>query len=238
MSSIGVIGGTGFKEWESFEIEEEMEKITPWGTPSSPIYRGEINDIEIFLLLRHGKDHDIPPHKINHQANIYALQKQVEDIIGLSSAGALKSEIDVPTISIPRDYVNLWDVKTFYDEEIKHITPGFSSPLRKDIINSSEKVHSDVRSDDIYVKTKGPRLETEAEVKILKSYGDLVGMTLPPEATLCKEAGVGYASIVSVDNYAHGVNEEKVDYEDIVETARKNWDVVKEILNEFLGRRK
>lgn len=238
MSSIGVIGGTGFKEWESFEIEADMKKFTPWGTPSSPIYRGKLNDIEIFLLLRHGKDHDIPPHKINHHANIYALQKEVEDIIGLSSAGALKREIDVPTISIPRDYVNLWDVKTFYDEEIKHITPGFSSTLRNDIINSSKKVHNGVRSDDIYVKTKGPRLETEAEVKILKNYGDLVGMTLPPEATLCKEAGVCYASIVSVDNYAHGVNEEKVDYEDIVETARKNWDIVKEVLNEFLSRRK
>ncbi|MFW6040384.1 MAG: MTAP family purine nucleoside phosphorylase [Thermoplasmatota archaeon] len=234
MSGIGVIGGTSFKRWDSFNIIEEIDRTTPWGSPSSSIMKGDIDGKEIFLLLRHGESHDIPPHRINNRANIYALQRHVDEIIGISSAGALKENIDVPSISIPKDYVNFWGIQTFYDEKIKHITPSLSTNLREELITACEKIGKDVRKKDVYVKTEGPRLETKAEVKILKNFGDIVGMTLPPEATLCKEANVKYNCIVTIDNFAHGIGPEKVDYKDIVSTARNNWDQVKEILERFL----
>ena len=149
MTGIGVIGGTGFKQWESFHIKEELNLTTPWGTPSSPIYKGEVDDIEIFLLLRHGENHDIPPHQINYRANIYALQRKVEEVIGISSAGALKVDIEVPTTSIPIDYVNFWNVETFYDEKIKHITPELSERLRKELLKSGRNINGGLRDEDI-----------------------------------------------------------------------------------------
>ena len=39
----------------------------------------------------------------------------------------------------------------------------------------------------IYVQTAGPRFETKAEVNVLKKLGDVVGMTMASEATLCME---------------------------------------------------
>ncbi|MFW6141364.1 MAG: MTAP family purine nucleoside phosphorylase [Candidatus Saliniplasma sp.] len=235
MKKIGVIGGTSFKDWDGFEIEEEIESHTPWGTPSSPLLEGMINGVQVFLLLRHGRNHDIPPHKINHRANIYALQREVRNIIGISSAGALKDDIEVPTISIPSDYVNFWNVHTFYDERIKHVTPALSKAIREGLLEASQEVQIEIRDEDVYVMTKGPRLETKAEVDILKRFGDIVGMSMGPEATLCKENSIEYASITTVDNYAHGIGPEKVKYEDIVETARDNWDNITKILEAYFA---
>ncbi|MGM0406058.1 MAG: MTAP family purine nucleoside phosphorylase [Thermoplasmatota archaeon] len=233
MKKIGVIGGTSFKDWDGFEVQEEIDAYTSWGTPSSPLLKGEINGVQVFLLLRHGKKHDIPPHKINHRANIYALQREVKNIIGISSAGALNEDINVPAISIPRDYVNFWNVQTFYDERIKHVTPTLLNDIRKGLLKASEKIQKEVRDEDVYVMTRGPRLETKAEVQILKGFGDVVGMTMCPEATLCQENSIDYASVITVDNYANGIGPDKVKYEDIVETARDNWDNVTEILEAY-----
>jgi len=238
MSQIGLIGGTALKDWDEFEIKEREEKNTPWGTPSSPLFKGKLENEEIILLMRHGPDHTIPPHRINHRANIYALQKEVDEIVGICSSGALSGDIEVPSLSIPEDYVNFWNPPTFYNEKIKHITPRLSQVIRDRLIEATQEVdNNQINSEEVYVQTEGPRLETKAEVKILKRFGDLVGMTMASEATLSKESALEYASLVTVDNYAHGIKDEKVDYEEIVDTARDNWSKVKDILIEFLKRR-
>ncbi len=237
MEMIGIIGGTGFKGWNEFEIENEVDKHTPWGTPSSPLYEGKLKGKKIVLLMRHGLDHSIPPHRINHRANIYALQEKADEIIGLCSAGALNTDMNVPSISIPKDYVNLWDPITFYDEKIKHVTPELSPELREELINAAEKLNEDFDKEGVYVQTRGPRLETKAEVDALKNFGDFVGMTMCPEATLAKESALEYAGITSIDNYANGVKGEEIEYEEIVDTAEKNWENAKKILEEFLEER-
>ncbi len=238
MEAIGVIAGTSFAEWDEFNIEEKKEKHTPWGTPSSPLYEGTLHGEKVILLRRHGPDHDIPPHRINHRANIYALQKEVDEVIGICSAGSLSSEIEVPSVSIPDDYVNYWNPITFYNEKIKHVTPELSGRLRGELLKASQEAgFEDLNDDAVYVQTEGPRLETKAEVKILSDFGDLVGMTMASEATLCKEAAVEYAAVVSIDNYANGVKDEKVDYEEIVDTAQDNWENIKNILEIFLKER-
>ncbi len=238
MSHIGIIGGTGFKDCSQFEIENKIEEHTSWGTPSSALYEGTMGEKEVILLLRHGPDHNIPPHRINHRANIYAMQERVEEIIGVCSAGALDPDIEVPSISAPADYVNFWDPPTFYDEKIKHVTPELSLKLRKQIIQSSEELGIDLTSEDlVYVQTRGPRLETKAEVRILSNFGDLVGMTMASEATLCKECDVDYAGIVTIDNYANGIKDETVEYDEIVETAKNRSEDVLGILERFLKKR-
>jgi len=238
MSRIGLIGGTALKDWDEFEIKETEKKNTPWGTPSSPLFKGRLEGEEIVLLMRHGPDHTIPPHRINHRANLYVLQKEVEEIIGICSSGSLDGDKKVPSLSIPEDYVNFWNPITFYNEKIKHVTPELSKVLRNQLIEAArESNHDNISTEDVYVQTEGPRLETRAEVKILEQFGDLVGMTMASEATLSKESALKYAALVTIDNYAHGIKDEKVEYEEIVDTARDNWDKVKDILIRFLKRR-
>lgn len=236
MSSLGIICGTGFKEQKDLKIKETKKIETPWGTPSSPLYICTLSGKEVVLLLRHGQDRTLPPHRINHRANIFALQREVDEIVGVASAGALKGDIPVPSISVPKDYVNLWNAITFFEDTINHITPELSPKLRKNILDSAKMTEEMpvARDSDIYVQTSGPRLETKAEVKVLSDLGDIVGMTMASEATLAKEANMEYAAVVTVDNYANGVGPDSIRYEDIVNTARDNWKTVTDMLKVFI----
>jgi 5'-methylthioadenosine phosphorylase len=52
---------------------------------------------------------------------------------------------------------------------------------------------------------QGPRLETAAEIDRMERDGaDMVGMTAMPEAALAREAGLAYAALVVVVNWAAG----------------------------------
>jgi 5'-methylthioadenosine phosphorylase len=214
---IGVIGGVGFSEAEIFKgsVKEEIE--TPHGAV-------QILVLENMLFLpRHGIDKNVPPHKINHPANIFAFKsKAVDKIIGVNSVGSLKKDIAPPSVVIPHDYISIWSIATYFHDKIVHTIPGLDEGLRQDLISLASKFGLKIRENGVYIQTPGPRLETKAEIRMLASFGDLVGMTMASEADLAKELGLGYASICSVDNYAHGLVSEPLTSENIIQNARTN----------------
>jgi 5'-methylthioadenosine phosphorylase len=65
---------------------------------------------------------------------------------------------------------------------------------------------------------------------MLKSWGDLVGMTLASEATLAMERDMEVAAICSVDNMAHGLSPEPLEFDAIMANAARNWDVIERLL--------
>jgi len=61
----------------------------------------------------------------------------------------------------------------------------------------------------VYVVSEGPRHETRAEARALRAMGgDLVGMTLAPEAFLARELEMCYHPIAHVTAWAEGVGED------------------------------
>ena len=220
---IAIIGGTSLLNLNFLEGLGERVINNAYG--SVYILKNE----NVAFLPRHGRDRKIPPHRINYRANIMALRDLgVEKIIGVGCSGSLKKEITPGSILIPHDYLNLGEIESYYDLEIKHITPGLDEFLREIIIESAKRSGIKVIEKGIYAQTRGPRLETKAEVSFLKDYADIVGMTMASEATLSKELGIPYACISTVDNYAHGIMDEVLDFEKIVKNAsRKRKDLEK-----------
>ncbi len=226
---IGIIGGAGLSK-SHFINEQNLEVIeTDYGI--TRLYMGE----NIAFLLRHGITGDIPPHMINFKANMMAFKKKgVHEIIGVNSVGSLKRDIEPPVIIIPHDYINFGGIVTYFDSEIKHITPSLSNSLRERIIRFFFKEDLNFIDKGIYIQTIGPRLETKAEVEMLSKFGDVVGMTMAYEATLAKELGLEYASICSVDNFAHGIVEEILLFENIQTNARINCENILQLLMKFV----
>ncbi len=186
---------------------------------------------DVIFIPRHGEGREIPPHKINHKANISAMEENnVKHVIGVNSVGSLKKEITPGSIVLADDYISLWDTPTFFDKEAIHVTPLLDEDLRKNIIKNAGKLDIKIIERGIYFQTHGPRLETKAEVRLMKNYADVVGMTMASEATLARELGLRYASICTVDNYAHGIIEERLDFEEIVKEASVRWDDIKTLL--------
>jgi 5'-methylthioadenosine phosphorylase len=227
---LGVIGGVGFFENEMFKEAACLEIETPYGP--SEIFETE----NILFLPRHGIKNRRPPHMVNHRANLMALKERgIKRIIGMNSVGSLKLEIPPPSILIPDDYINFVDIATYHDSKIVHIVPSLDENLRNDLISHAKMESLDVIENGIYIQTRGPRLETKAEISLFKNFGDIVGMTMASEATLARELDLAYASICSVDNYANGIVKEALTNDNILANARVNSDRIKEFIFKIAG---
>jgi 5'-methylthioadenosine phosphorylase len=85
-----------------------------------------------------------------------------------------------------------------------------------------------------YVQTTGPRLETKAEINFLRKFGEVVGMTMASEATLCMEYNLPYVSVCSVDNYCNGVMKEPLTVAQIQENARINSETLELLIQTIM----
>lgn len=194
-----VIGGTSlmnstiFKKWRTRKIR------TPYGTVSLKSHGN------LLFLQRHGNP-PLPPHRIAHKANIWALKSLgALKIVAVNSVGSLKLSIKPRTFLVPEDFLSLWTTVTFFEEEMKFTVPSLDTDLATRLFELCRSIEMPVRQGGTYIQTLGPRLETRAEIAMLKRFGDIVGMTMASEASLCLECGIPYTSLCSVDNYCHGI---------------------------------
>jgi len=228
--TLGIIGGTSLFDTKLLEGAKEREVETKYGT----VYL--LSTADVVFIPRHGKDRNIPPHRINHKANMAAFkQLGVEKIVGATSAGSLKLDIKPRSLVVPHDYISLCSIPTFYDDELVHVTPGLDEDLRTAILKVAKGLGVDRVEKGVYFQTVGPRLETRAEINLIKNYADVVGMSMASEATLAKELGLRYANISTVDNYAHGIiAEEELDYKNIVDAASKSMADLEKVLMKLI----
>lgn len=232
---VGVIGPPSALDeaWIGKKDEELVQ--TPHGVPSDLITVGTRGALTVAFLPRHGRERDIPPHRLNHRANVWALRELgAEAIVAASSVGSLKPAIRPGTFVVPDDYLSPWSIPTIHEEGVVHVTPELDAGLRKVLAQSARKAHATVRSSGVYVQALGPRLETKAEIAMFAKLGDVVGMTMASEATIAREVGVPYASLCSVDNYAHGISGAAVTYESIKAHQKRNEERVRAIVRTAL----
>jgi 5'-methylthioadenosine phosphorylase len=225
---VGVIAGSVLP----FDLRGEDVPKTDFGAASSPLFAQDVKGGSIIVLARHGSPAKVPPHKVNHRANILSLAHAgASCIVSICSSGALKEGIPVPSIAVPEDYFDLWSGTTIFDEGIQHVTPGLDRGLRDVIIKALRESGSDPIDGGTYVQTRGPRLETRSEVRFLSTVGDYVGMNMGSEATIACELGIPAAGIVTIDNPAHGVFGHRPDFQNILQGARTNWERINSALS-------
>ncbi len=234
---IGIIGGTSLVKRASKLDLQLLQVETPYGHPSSPLHVGEWGERPVALLVRHGLDHDIPPHRLNHRANIEAMRSAgVRQLILIASAGSLQDGLKPPSVVLLDDYASPFTSVTFHDDTIVHITPALSDRIRGVLAEVASEEGIPVVNGGTYVQTLGPRLETRAEVRALRTWGDVVGMTVASEASLALERGMEVAGISSVDNMAHGLGEVTLDFQEIMANATANWQVIERLLKRAVPR--
>jgi 5'-methylthioadenosine phosphorylase len=218
---MGIIGGTSLL-FSALPSLEKKNVSTPFGT-------AEILSGDIVMLMRH--QNGLPPHRINHRANLAALAiTGVDRIIAFGSAGSLKPDIRPGSLVIPADYINLTSTPSIHDHAIEHVRPELSAHLGKDLF----RLVPSARMGGVYVQTCGPRIETVAEVKALARVADVVGMTVASEATLACELGMEFAALCTVDNYANGLGSEVLTYEHILTTSKEHCTRTGEIVEKII----
>jgi 5'-methylthioinosine phosphorylase len=208
---LGIIGGTSL-------LFSRLPDLGPRRI-DTPYGSAEVLCGDFALLLRHQQG--IPPHRINFRANLAALAILGADrLVAIGSAGSLSREIPPGSLAIPRDFLSWGESPSVHDHAIGHVLPGLDPGLS----DSLGKIVPGAIRGAVYAQTRGPRIETMAEVKALSLVADLVGMTLASEATLACELGIPFAALCTVDNYAHGLGGEAPTWEHILEASRAHGD--------------
>ena len=219
-----IIGGTSLLSSPLFNGWYEKETQTAYGKVYLRLHEDAI------YLQRHGKGL-LPPHRINHWAHIQALKDLgVSQIIGVNSVGSLKTGIKPGMFVVPDDFLSPWEIPTFFDDRMKFIIPSMDSGLAVKLHKVCREAGLQVVLGGIYIQTRGPRLETRAEIEMLKKFGDVVGMTMASEATLCAEHSIPYASLCSVDNYCHGISKKPLAVDEISAHALRSTGKIEKVI--------
>jgi len=210
---LAIIGGSGLTQLSNLGVSRRLAVRTPYGEPSGALTFGRIAGAEVVFLARHGYGHTIAPHEVNYRANIWALKEQnVEGVVSVASVGSIRADLRPGTIAVPHQIIDYtWGRKsTFFEggeQPVTHIdfTEPYSAALRHRILDAAAVSGETVAENGVYAASQGPRLETAAEIDRLERDGaDMVGMTGMPEAALAREAGLDYATIAVVANFAAG----------------------------------
>ena len=237
IAEIGIIGGTGIYDPTIFNIIDEKKINTPYGETSDRITICTYKEKRIAFIPRHGKNHRIPPHKINYQANIWAMKELgVKVILAPSAVGSLKKEYRPGEIVLPDQFIDFTKKRnyTFYDgPRVCHISQSepFCPDLREIIIKNLEHLNFKVHPLGTYICIEGPRFSTKAESNYYRTLlkADIIGMTLIPECILAKEMEMCYVSISTITDYDVWA-EVSVSSKEIIETLNKNVDKIKKLL--------
>jgi len=239
MSLIGIIGGSGLCDYPGLTITDTVEIETPYGLPSSSLILGNLGQHNVVFLPRHGSNHAIAPHRINYRANIDAMkQVGVTQILAVAAVGGITADYGPGTLAIPDqiiDYTHGREQSFFSDDfsSDKHIdfTWPYDETMRLNILKAANSLEQAIIDGGTYGAVQGPRLETAAEIRRMAQDGcDLVGMTGMPEACLAREAGLDYATLAVVANWAAGIDEGELTMQQIHDTLAQGIDSVRALI--------
>ena len=239
MVELAIIGGTGLTSLKGLEITRREVVNTPYGEPSGPLTHGKLCGTDVTFLARHGYGHNIPPHKVNYRANIWALHSiGVRRLIAVAAVGGIHPDFAPGRLAIPDQIVDYtWGRgHTFFEDELTRVvhvdfTRPYCETLREALLAGAKAGGIDVQAGGTYAATQGPRLETAAEIDRLEQDGcHMVGMTGMPEAALARELELSYAACAVVANAAAGRGEGTITMSEIEASLESGMEKVRLLL--------
>ncbi|HPZ72383.1 MAG TPA: S-methyl-5'-thioadenosine phosphorylase [Bacillota bacterium] len=238
-ADIGVFGGSGF--YFLMDDVEEVAIDTPYGPPSDKLAIGLLKGKKVAFLPRHGKDHSIPPHKINYRANLWAMKELgVKKIIGPCAAGSLIPEFKPGDFVVVDQFINATSGRadTFFDgPNVTHVSAAdpYCESLRALAFQKGREMGISIHDKGTIVVVNGPRFSTRAESRYFSMIGgQVINMTQYPEGYLAKELGICYVNIAMITDYDAGLEGRDdippVEHEAVLEVFAANIDKLKQLI--------
>ena len=217
---IGLISGSGIEHWPGIEDEQLRTAETPYGPVE--LASGRVGEVEIVHLSRHGPSHRRLSNHVGHKANLSALLAAgVGAVIGCTVCGSVDPSLTPGSIVVfddlyfPSNRLPDGSLCTWHDQaggaDRGHwiFDRPFSEPLRRALVRAGEEFDTALVDGGTYGYVEGPRFNTGAEIAALAQVGvSALSQTAGPEAVLAGEAGLPYALVGFVTDYANGVADE------------------------------
>ena len=116
-------------------------------------------------------------------------QLGVERIIATNAVGSINTTYNPGELAIPEDIIDFTKSRTstfFEGSPVTHVdvSQPYCPELRKILIDCAKSSKTKAWGNSVMAATEGPRYETPAEIRMLRTLGgDIVGMTGAPETS-------------------------------------------------------
>ena len=243
---IAIIGGSGLENPDILKNPKEIKVETPYGNSSSGFKTGQIEGIDVAIISRHGRHHEIPPSQVNNRANIWAIRELgCTHILATTACGSLREEIRRGDLVIPDQFIDFTRrrVVTFHekfdDGNLQHcpMADPFDKTLRQKLIETAGKLNLHFHHKGTVITIEGPRFSTRAESIMFRLWGaDVINMSVAPECILANEMGIPYAAVaLSTDYDCWKTDEEPVTWEEVLKVFSQNVKNVIQLLKHTIA---
>lgn len=222
---VGLIAGSGIEDLYDEQRPEPRAVGTEYGDVE--LFLLDADGREVVFLPRHGREHSVPPHRINYRANIRALAEMgCTCVVATNAVGSMNEQMRPGDLVLADQFLDFTRQRplTFFDGEdgqVRHVdvTEPYCPRIRQVLREACESALGEtVHVGATYVCAEGPRFETPAEIEMFAQLGgDVVGMTGVPEVVLAREAGLCYATVCVVSNWAAGISDAPITHEEVEE---------------------
>lgn len=236
---VGIFGGSGF--YELLDGAREVAVDTPYGAPSAPVVVGDIGGRSVGFMPRHGRDHQLPPHRINYRANLWAMSRLgATDVILPCAAGSLQPDVAPGHFVIADQVVDRTRGRadTFYDgPETTHVSfaEPYDDEMRRTAIATARELDIPVHERGTIVVIQGPRFSTKAESRWFSAMGwEVINMTQYPEVILARELQMAALNVSLITDYDVGLTDDpdvpEVSHEAVIEVFKANNTRLRDLL--------
>jgi 5'-methylthioadenosine phosphorylase len=212
-----VIGGSGTQGCSFPEdanasarvLEDDLVFETPFGS-SPPFMLFETSAGRRCMTVRlHGWRDSVSRGESSRQVFWVLKQSGVRKIFSEAGVGSLNPLLDPRDIVVPDDYVDLTthrDPTPVVGGHLLIMRDPVCTALSQALTRAAGKhAQGRVFGRGTCVVTEGPRFESRAEIRMMKTYGDIIGQSMCPEVWLSRDIGACYAALYIVVNYAEGI---------------------------------
>lgn len=192
---------------------------------SGELVLGDLEGVRVLLQsgrfhLYEGHDPEtvVLPVRVFHQLGIQTL-------VVTNAAGALRPTFRPPTLMLIGDHVNLMS-KSFLSGPVvppEQRFPDLSAPYDAGLRQMAREVAlagGVALEEGVYVAVPGPSYETPAEIRMMRRFGDAIGMSTVPEVVVARARGMRVLGISTITNLAAGISPTPLSHDEVLKAGR------------------
>ena len=163
----------------------------------------------------------------------------IEKLLLTCSAGAIRNDLRVGDMVFIVDHINFMGVNPLHKwswadgDGFLDLSRIYSERLNL-ILENCSRAHGIRIGRGVYVGVPGPTFETPAEVRMMRTWGgDLVGMSVLPEAVVAHRYRMEVAGLAFIANLAAGISFRDIHYQDSLRLLKERRKIVSDYLHDF-----
>ena len=162
----------------------------------------------------------------------------IQTLLVTNASGGINPHFEVGDFMLIDDHINFMGSNPLIGENAEDFGPRFCDmtyaydpALKKIAMAAADACEIELKR-GVYLGCTGPSFETPAEIRAFRTLGaDAVGMSTVPEVIVASHCEMPVLAISMITNMAAGILEQKLDGQDVIDTANRRAKVLQTLVS-------